>query len=71
MNLIINLNFKIQMKTINNLKAFCLNKKQMNETTGGAIRVCDQLVIMANKFADQWSQAELDEWGNLFEKNCK
>ena len=70
MNLNINLNFKTKMKTLEDLKAFSLDKKQMNEATGGANTGCDYVVGLANKHGSKWSQAELDAWAELYDMNC-
>lgn len=50
------------MKTLEDLKAFSLDKKQMNEATGGANNGCDYVIGYANEHMDHWSDAEKDQW---------
>ena len=53
------------MKTLEDLKAFCLNKKQMNEVNGGHSD-CDKLVIKANIEGHKWNDKQWEEWTNAF-----
>ncbi len=59
------------MKTLEDLKTFCLDKKQMNEATGGANNGCDYVISYANEHMEHWTDAEKDQWAKeLFDMNC-
>lgn len=48
------------MKTLEDLKTFCLDKKQMNEATGGANNGCDYVVMQMNT----WSIGQMQKKTN-------
>lgn len=54
------------MKTLEDLKAFSLDKKQMNETIGG-YTPCELLVIQGNKA--NYSDKDWDHWADLMIAN--
>lgn len=55
------------MKTLEDLKAFSLNKKQMNAVNGGNKR-CDDVVREGNMHDADWDG--WDDWADRYEKAC-
>lgn len=54
------------MKTLENLKTFCLDKKQMNAVTGGQTP-CD---VLANLIKQSQDETRLEELNSLFAAQC-
>lgn len=55
------------MKTLDTLKEFSLDKKQMNEVNGG-LSDCDKVIIEGNQHGKDWD--DWDGWFMRFEAAC-
>lgn len=63
------------MKNMNELKAFSLNKKQMNRIDGGSAvqqsEYCEHLQQMTRgEEAQDWTQEEWDAWAEMWDTYC-
>ena len=57
------------MKTLEDLKAFSLDKKQMNQIEGGSY--CEQLQqITRGEEAAGWTNDQWDAWADAWDAHC-
>ena len=58
------------MNTLKDLKAFSLDKKQMNQIEGGS-QYCEHLQQMTRgEEAQGWSNEKWDEWAEAWDTHC-
>ena len=56
------------MKTLKDLKAFSLDKKQMNQIEGG--KTCEEVLSELNDNIEDWSEGRWIVWDEDFDNLC-